>query len=260
MTEINNIYTIPANESETVEFKHSFQVEVIETLVAFANTKGGCVYIGIQDDGTIKGVEISQETVIQWINEVKTKTSPTLIPDGEVRYINGKTVVVFKLQEYPIKPVSFRGKYYRRVKNSNHLLSTTEVVNMHLQTFNTSWDYYLSHQFGLEDISFDKVQQVIDTVNQELKLNITDDPLTFLLKHDLVRDGAIANATYLLFAQKENLFTTVELGRFQTNIIIKDTTRSKCDILNQIEEVLNFVKKHINKEVIVTEQVRNTQR
>jgi len=125
-----------------------------------------------------------------WKSLRKTKTSPTLIPDGEVLEVNGKNVVLLKLQEYPIKPVSFRGKYYKRIKNSNHLLSTTEVVNMHLQTFNTSWDYYLSHQFGLEDISLDKVQQVIDTINQELKLNITDDPLTFLLKHDLVRDGA----------------------------------------------------------------------
>jgi len=116
MTKINNIYTIPANESETVEFKHSFQAEVIETLVAFANAKGGCVYIGVQDDGTIKGVELSQETVVQWINEVKTKTSPTLIPDGDVIEVNGKMVVVLKLQEYPIKPVSFRGKYYKRVK------------------------------------------------------------------------------------------------------------------------------------------------
>jgi len=110
------------------------------------------------------------------------------------------------------------------------------------------------HQFGLEDISFDKVQQVIDTINQELKLNITDDPLTFLLKHDLVRDGAITNAAYLLFTKKEILFTTVELGLFQTSIIIKDTARSKCDILNQVDEVLNFVKKHINKEVIITEK------
>ena len=253
-------FTIPTNESETVEFKQSFQAEVIETLVAFANAKGGSVYIGLQDDGSIKGVDITQETVVQWINEVKTKTSPTLIPDGEVIEVNGKTIVVLKLQEYPIKPVSFRGKYYKRVKNSNHLLSTTEVVNMHLQTFNTSWDYHLSHQFGLEDLSLDKVQQVIDTINFELKLNITDDPLTFLLKHDLVRDGAITNAAYLLFTKKEILFTTVELGRFQTSIIIKDTARSKCDILNQVDEVLNFVKKHINKEVIITERIRNTQR
>jgi ATP-dependent DNA helicase RecG len=232
---------IPLFESETIEFKKSFQTEVIETLVAFANSKGGSVYIGVQDDGTLSGIELSSETVVHWINEVKNKTSPSLIPEGETHEINGKTIVILKLQEYPIKPVAFRGKDYKRVKNSNHLLSTTEVVNMHLQTFNTSWDYHLSHQFGLEDISFDKVQQVIDTINGELKLNITDDPLTFLLKHDLVRDGAITNAAYLLFTKKDTLFTTIELGRFQTDIIIKDSARSKSDVLTQVDEVLRFV-------------------
>lgn len=41
--------SIPENESLTVEFKSSFNIEVIETLVAFANSKGGSVYIGIND-------------------------------------------------------------------------------------------------------------------------------------------------------------------------------------------------------------------
>jgi ATP-dependent DNA helicase RecG len=36
---------IPQKESQTVEFKTSFNEDVIETLVAFANTKGGTVYI-----------------------------------------------------------------------------------------------------------------------------------------------------------------------------------------------------------------------
>ena len=255
-----DIHNIPPYELETVEFKNSFNAEVIESLVAFANSKGGSVYIGIHNDGTVTGVDISSETVINWVNEVKTKTSPALIPDAEIHEIEGKTVVELKLQEYPIKPVSFRGKYFKRIKNSNHLLSTTEVVNMHLQTFNTSWDYYISNEFSIEDISLEKVQHIIDTVNKELKLNITDDPLTFLLKHDLIRNGSVTNAAYLLFTKADSFFTTIELGRFQTNIIIKDTARSKSDILSQVEEVLTFVKKHINKEVIITERIRNTQR
>ncbi|MBI5756856.1 MAG: ATP-binding protein [Nitrospirae bacterium] len=53
-----NIKTIPSGESETVEFKTSFDREVIETLVAFANTKGGKVFVGISDNGKAAGVQI----------------------------------------------------------------------------------------------------------------------------------------------------------------------------------------------------------
>lgn len=251
---------IAPGENETAEFKSHFNDAAIETIVAFANTHGGNVYIGVQDNGTIAGIDPTSETIVQWINEVKNKTTPHLVPSGEVIEIENKIIVKLSIQEYPIKPVAFRGKYYKRVKNSNHLLSTSEVVNMHLQTFNTSWDYHLSPQFGVEDISLDKVQQVIDTANQEQKLNVRDDPYTFLLKSDLVREGRITNAAYLLFTNKTSLFTTIELGRFQTDIIIKDSARSKTDIVNQVEDVMAFVKKHINKEVIITEAIRNTQR
>jgi len=37
-------YKLPSAESETVEFKNGFDRETIETLVAFANTKGGKVF------------------------------------------------------------------------------------------------------------------------------------------------------------------------------------------------------------------------
>jgi ATP-dependent DNA helicase RecG len=80
-----NLHTILKNgENERVEFKTSFNGETIETLVAFANTKGGNVYLGITDNGRITGVVIGKETLAQWLNEIKTKTSPALYPDFEI--------------------------------------------------------------------------------------------------------------------------------------------------------------------------------
>lgn len=53
LSELENI--IKKGESETVEFKSSFNKEVIETLTAFANTKGGYVFIGVTDAHEITG-------------------------------------------------------------------------------------------------------------------------------------------------------------------------------------------------------------
>ena len=47
--------SLPKIESQTVEFKTSFNEDVIETLVAFANAKGGTVYIGVSDNGKTQG-------------------------------------------------------------------------------------------------------------------------------------------------------------------------------------------------------------
>ena len=44
---------LPKKESQTVEFKTSFDKEVIETLVAFSNAKGGTVYQNITYYGMV---------------------------------------------------------------------------------------------------------------------------------------------------------------------------------------------------------------
>lgn len=75
---------LPESENQYVEFKQSFNAAVIETLVAFANSKGGTVYVGVEDNGKVKGLSLGKETVAQIVNEIKFKTIPALIPDVEV--------------------------------------------------------------------------------------------------------------------------------------------------------------------------------
>ena len=176
---------IPLEESQTVEFKTTFNEDLIETLVAFANSKGGTVYLGLSDKGTPIGITIGKETIQNWINEIKTKTNPYLIPDVEISTIEDKTIVVIDIPEYPIKPVATRGKYYKRIGNSNHLLSVIEVSNMHLQTVNSSWDYYPRTGKTLNDISLDKVDKVINIIKRREASMQFENANEFLLKNEL---------------------------------------------------------------------------
>jgi len=76
------------------EFKSSFGDEVIETLVAFANTKGGRVWVGVNDRGIpVKNFSIGQETIQHYLNQVKTKTYLSIIPDVEVIDVKGAQVI-----------------------------------------------------------------------------------------------------------------------------------------------------------------------
>jgi ATP-dependent DNA helicase RecG len=216
MTEKEIKSILKKGEGLSIEFKSSFNTETIETLVAFANTNGGSVILGISNELKVIGVSINAESIQNWLNEIKGKTTPGIVPEAE-------------------------------------------LVNMHLQSFNTSWDYHTNNQFSIKDISFEKVQNAIDKLNQTGS-HITEDPLSFLIKYDLVREGLITNAAYLMFKKADSVLTTIELGRFQTEIVIKDTARTKADILTQIELVIDFVRKHINKEVIITGEPQNTQK
>ena len=54
MTRILDI--LRREESETLEFKESFGREAIETISAFANTKGGVLLVGVNDKGAVVGI------------------------------------------------------------------------------------------------------------------------------------------------------------------------------------------------------------
>ena len=87
-------------ESDEIEFKLSFNDDVIISLVAFANAKGGSVLVGMDDNGTNVGVALGKETLVKWLNEIKNKTAPTIIPDVEEKIIDNKVVVEFSIGEY----------------------------------------------------------------------------------------------------------------------------------------------------------------
>jgi len=59
---------IAQGESQTREFKASFQEETLETIGAFANAQGGEIVIGISPDGVISGIAVGKKSLEDWAN------------------------------------------------------------------------------------------------------------------------------------------------------------------------------------------------
>lgn len=235
---------------------------MIISLVAFANTEGGSVYVGVDDSGlAISSFKIGKESVQQWINEIKNKTIPPIIPDVTNEEMDGVQVLVFEIKEFPIKPVAFKGRYYKRVKNANHQMSLQEISELHLKTFNTSWDYYPSSRYDLGSIDLEKVNRFIASSNGIRDTKIQDDPLTVLRKFEMVKEnGQIANACHLLFSKNELFDATISIGRFSTETSIKDSLLLRTDLFAEVDETLTFVKKHISKNYIITGDPKREER
>jgi len=258
---LNELKTIlKKGESANTEFKESFSDSLIETLVAFSNTKGGKVFLGVTDKGLINGTSIGKETIANWINEIKNKTQPFIIPDFEIVEVSNKKIILINISEYANKPVSFKGRYYKRINNSNHIMSIDEVVNLHLQAMNSSWDYFEDKKHSLNDISLEKVASFLIKLNQNRHNKIIDSPLFVLNKFELLKNDTITRACFLLFTKEENVLTTIELARFQEETLIKDAKTIKLDLFSELEEVLSFILKHINKEYIITGKIKREEK
>lgn len=100
------------HESDMVEFKESFDREIVITAGSFANTRGGTVFIGISDRGNIIGTLIGIESLKEWVNTISESTEPRLIPEIEEISSEAKPIVAIRIKENPLKPVSARGSCY----------------------------------------------------------------------------------------------------------------------------------------------------
>ncbi len=227
------------------EFKTSFNRTVIETLGAFANTCGGKVYLGIDNNGNVTGIEIGRESIQNWLNEIKNKTYPVIIPDVEVIEIENKKVIMFSIEEYPIKPVAVSGKYYKRVANSNHIMTIEEVSDLYLKTYQLSWDSYAANEYNISDLDMEKIEKFIHQVNQGGKIYITEDPITALTKLKFIIGDKPSYASILLFVRHPMRYN-IHIGRFKTEIDIIDDIYITDTLFEAVNTAMDAIKKHLN--------------
>ncbi len=228
-------------EDQKIEFKSGFNDEVIESLSAFANTKGGKVLVGVTNNGNpVKNFKTGQETSQQWINEIKNKTQPSIIPDIEIINFKGVDIVEISVQEFPVKPVACRGRYFKRVKNSNHQLSPVEIADMNMASLQLSWDSYPAHSYTYSDLDTYKIEKFIGKVNSIGRFSLEGTPEECLEKLRLINKATVTNAAVLLFAKEGSIYN-VHLGRFKTPSMIIDDKMLRLTLFDAVEETQKYL-------------------
>ena len=236
---------VQMNENENLEFKSSFNNEVIETLTAFANANGGKILVGVNDKGEpLKNFEIGKESVQRWLNEIKQKTEPSIIPDVNVAKLKGVNVVEFSIKEFPVKPVACRGRYFKRINNSNHRLSISEISDVYLQAMQYSWDSYLYNGANQNDLDISLIRKFTEKVNRNGRFSLPAEPFEALKKLNMIKNGYPTNAAMILFS-KQDLKYNVHIGRFKTPSMIIDDKMISGDLFSVVAQTMRVIISHL---------------
>ena len=93
-------------ESETVELKARVVDEIKNEVVAFANSQGGTLYVGVLDDGEWIGVEDVDAALLQISNMVRDAIKPdvTMFVHYDVLERDGKRVISVSVQRGTDRP------------------------------------------------------------------------------------------------------------------------------------------------------------
>ena len=93
-------------ESEFVELKSEVVSDICKEVIAFANKEGGTIYIGVQDDGQILGIENADRVILQINNMVRDSIKPdiTMFVRYEALEAGGKQIVAVTVQKGTDRP------------------------------------------------------------------------------------------------------------------------------------------------------------
>lgn len=99
---------IRRGENLSVEFKQEIDQEFLETVVAFSNTNGGFIFLGIADDSSITGFLVKTDDQIT--NLITSNVEPVPVFNIGTYDVDGKPITVVAVLEGDDKPYSHRQK------------------------------------------------------------------------------------------------------------------------------------------------------
>lgn len=109
---------IPQSESLTIEFKSDRKrlsdAELVEALVCLANTEGGELWLGVEDDGQATGLHAEHMVLTGMAGMVAARTSPALQVRVEVLQVGGVPVAKITVPKAQGEVATQAGVYVRR--------------------------------------------------------------------------------------------------------------------------------------------------
>lgn len=102
-------------ENKTTEFKREYVDDIKHTAIAFANCDGGTIYIGMNDDGTVCGVQNADDTILRVTNAIRDAVRPdlTMFLDCRCEVMEGKDVICVYVQRGTARPYYLHSKGIR---------------------------------------------------------------------------------------------------------------------------------------------------
>ena len=134
----NNELTEDLELQENIEWKESWRDEYLKWICAFANTDGGKILIGKDDDGVVKGISNTENLLEVLPGKIKSHLGILV----EVNHLeeSGLKYLEIIVDKYPF-PVSHKGRYFVRSGSTTQELKGNDLNKFLLEKVGKRWDF-----------------------------------------------------------------------------------------------------------------------
>ncbi len=229
-------------ENLTNEFKETYTDEIKKTVIAFANTAGGRIYIGIADDGSVIGIENTDEVMLQVSNAVRDAIRPdvTMFTSYHVDKIDDKNVLIIDVQKgtacpYYLESKGIRpGGVYVRQGASSVPATSAAILKMIKES---DGDRYEAIRCTNQQLTFDYAEiefrksSIEFGTNQKKTLKIINDDNMFTNLAELLSDQCVHTIKAAVFDGTEK-------------INFKDRTEFSGSVLKQVNDAYDYINRY----------------
>jgi ATP-dependent DNA helicase RecG len=229
-------------ENATIEFKREYTDDIKKSIIAFANTNGGTLYIGISDDGAVLGVNDWDKTTLKVSNSIRDTIKPdiTLFINCETETIENKKVVKITVQKGTACPYYLADKgirpegVYVRQGPASVPATETAIIKMIKETDGEKYEAIRSLNQDLTFVEAEKEfskRNVLFGVNQFKTLKL------------MTPDGIYTNLGLLL---SDQCIHSIKLAVFEgtDKSVFKDRREFTGSLLKQLNETYDFIDRY----------------
>lgn len=240
-------------EGKTLEFKRdaSSPAGLLRTIVAFANTSGGTLLVGVEDGaGHVRGIKDPIALEERLTNQISDSISPRILPEIEILSYRSTHVVsieVFPSQTRPhfMTRAGIDGGTYVRVGSSNRRADKPLIQEMQRFTRGETFDERPMPELDSEAIDFRAASESFAPVR---KLRRKDLETLRLVTTHQGRQVPTVGGILLFGSDRLKNFPDawIQVGRFKgkSRTQIVDHAELRSHLLDAIEEAIEFVEKH----------------
>jgi ATP-dependent DNA helicase RecG len=235
-------------ETKNIEYKSELTKTYLKTVSAFANYGTGQIIFGVDDDGTVIGLEDPKSDALRIENAINDSLSP--VPDFTLEIDDTAHTIILSVEQGRLKPYLYKGKAYKRADASTVEVGALELKRLMLTGANLTYD---ALEYNNEHLEF---VQLASELNQKVGLKSCDENVLKSLELMSV-DGIYNNAGALL--ADANDFPGVDIARFGSNIniILSRKTFEKMSVLSQMQSALEvFNDNYVYEEIIGEQRIR----
>ena len=228
-------------EHKRLEFKSTITNTFLKTVSAYSNFYGGEIVFGVNDDGSVCGIDNPDQVCLDIENRINDSISPK--PDFEIDIDDSKKIIRLIVREGQYKPYLYKGKAYRRSDTASIEVDQAELKELVLQGSNL---YFEELPCGKDDLLF---QELSAKLMKNLDIKVVSEDILRTLGL-FTKDKKFNNAAALL--SDENDFYGIDIARFGNSIneIMDRETISKASVLKQYDAALNMIKRYYQYEEI----------